>query len=85
MIKNKKAAEMSLNVIVVAAIVLIVLVVLTIAFTTKFGEFNNQVDDCESKGGTEMTEEQCKEKDGLVMGRITDDEGKYTGNVCCST
>lgn len=83
--QNKKAVEMSLNVIVVAAIVLIVLVVLTIAFTTRFGEFNKQVDDCEAKGGKKLSKSACIEQGGLVMFRIYNDEGEATDNYCCST
>ncbi|MGM5481858.1 MAG: hypothetical protein ACQESF_00200 [Nanobdellota archaeon] len=85
MINNKSAAEMSLNVIVVAAIVLIVLVVLTIAFTTKFGEFNKQVDDCNAKGGKEMTKQECLSEGGIVMFRIYNEEGDSTKMYCCST
>lgn len=81
---SKKGVEMSLNVIVVAALVLITLVVLTIAFTTKFGEFNKQVDDCKAKGGKEMTKEDCEEQDGLVTFRIYDDDDP-TGEYCCFT
>lgn len=76
---------MSLNVIVVAAIVLIVLVVLTISFTTRFGEFNKQVDDCQAKGGQEMSKSACINDGGLVMFRIYNDEGEPTDNYCCST
>jgi len=48
---NKKAQGISLNVIVIAAIALLVMVVLILVFTGKIGNFTSNVDVCENKGG----------------------------------
>ena len=47
----KKAQGISINVIVVAAIALLVLVVLSVVFLGRFGLFTKQSADCENKGG----------------------------------
>ncbi len=47
----KKAQGISINVIVVAAIALLVLVVLSVVFLGRFGLFTQQSADCENKGG----------------------------------
>lgn len=47
----KKAQGISINVIVVAAIALLVLVVLSVVFLGRFGIFTQQSADCENKGG----------------------------------
>ena len=49
---NKKAQGMSINVIIVAAIALLVLVILSVIFIGKIGIFSETVGDCESKGGS---------------------------------
>jgi hypothetical protein len=47
----KKGQGISINVIVIAAIALLVLVVLSIVFLGRFGVFTQQSGDCENKGG----------------------------------
>jgi hypothetical protein len=47
----KRAQGISINVIVVAAIALLVLVVLSVVFLGRFGNFTQQSGDCENKGG----------------------------------
>ncbi len=49
---NKKGAELSLNVIIIAALGLLVLVVLAIIFTGRTGIFVRESDKCDVKGGT---------------------------------
>ena len=46
-----RAQGISINVIVVAAIALLVLVVLSVVFLGRFGVFTSQSADCENKGG----------------------------------
>jgi hypothetical protein len=46
-----REGDVSLNVIVIAAISVIVLVVLVVIFSGKLGAFNQCVKDCYSKGG----------------------------------
>ena len=48
---NKKSQGLSLNTIIIAAIVLIVLVVLWAIFTGRMGGFSKSLNDCESRGG----------------------------------
>jgi len=49
---NKKAQGMSLNVIIIAALGLLVLVVLAIIFTGRTGVFVKETDKCDIKYGT---------------------------------
>lgn len=48
---DKKGVEISMNVIIVAAIGLLVLVVLSVIFLGKVGGFGRQVSDCAVQGG----------------------------------
>jgi hypothetical protein len=50
MVKMKKG-DLSLNTIVVAAIVLIVLVVMIVIFASNVGKFSKGLQDCVNKGG----------------------------------
>jgi len=47
----KNAQGISINVIIVAAIALLVLVVLSIIFMGRIGQFGTKVGECENKGG----------------------------------
>ena len=49
--KTLKRAELSINVIVIAAICLLVLAVLVVIFTTKMGDFVFGIKNCEAQGG----------------------------------
>jgi len=48
----KKKADISVNIIVIAAIGLLVLVVLSVIFISQLGQFGQKVGECENKGGT---------------------------------
>jgi len=48
---NKRAAELSLNVIIVAVIVIIVLVVVVIIFSGKINIFSKTTVSCQAQGG----------------------------------
>lgn len=48
---NKKAQGISVNVIIIAAIALLVLVILSVIFIGRIGIFSSQVGDCVNKGG----------------------------------
>jgi hypothetical protein len=50
-LRNKKGAELTLNVIVIAAIVLFVLVILLLIFTGRIKVFGEQSAKCETQGG----------------------------------
>lgn len=74
---------MSLNVIVMAAIVLLIMIVLTIAFTSRFSTFTQGVDECRNKGGEPMSRSDCSEEGGLIVANLDDEDGEDL--VCCST
>ncbi len=48
---NKKAQGISMNVIIIAAIALLVLVVLSVIFMGRSAQFSEQIAACESNGG----------------------------------
>ncbi len=48
---NKKAVELSMNVIIIAAIALLVLVILSAIFIGRMGFFGKSVGECSTQGG----------------------------------
>ena len=56
----KKGVELSLNAIIIAALVLTVLVVLIIVFTSEAGIFSKNVLTCEAKGGKCVPDNDCQ-------------------------
>lgn len=54
--KFKKAQGLSLNVIILAAIALLVLIILAVVFSSRMGKFSSGLEDCGSKGGTPVTQ-----------------------------
>ncbi len=85
---NKKGAELTLNVIVIAAIVLFVLVILLLIFTGRIGGFQTESGKCVTQGGT-CTLGACAENTRQV-GSLTCDlnnDGDFTttaaDGVCC--
>jgi hypothetical protein len=50
--KNKKGADLSMNLIIVAALALLVLVTVSLIFIGRTNTFNKQAKGCESAGGT---------------------------------
>ena len=49
---NRKAQGMPLNIIIIAAICLIVLVILTVIFIGRMGKTREEIDRCQTNGGT---------------------------------
>jgi FtsZ-interacting cell division protein ZipA len=49
---NKKAQGMSMNLIVVAAIALLVLIIVVAIFGSRMGKFAKNSDDCAAQGGS---------------------------------
>ena len=76
--KSKKAAELSLNVIIVSVLVLIVLVVLIVIFSGRMGSFVTNIENCESKGGVTSA---TSTKEGYACYSMVRSEG--TNNYCC--
>lgn len=86
---NKKGAELTLNVIVIAAIVLFVLVVLLLIFTGRIGGFNKESAKCENQGGA-CTLGSCQDN-ARQIGTLACDlngdgdskDGAGVDGVCC--
>ena len=85
MLRNRKAQGLSLNTIIIAAIVLVVLVVLFLIFTGRMGSFAVGVDnttksrDCLSLGYYPVNEDSCNIGDRYFLPV----EGLGPGQVCC--
>lgn len=87
MLKNKKAQGLSLNTVIIAAIVLIVLVILVMVFTGRMGFFTrglwNQTGGkvCAPPIGNPMLKEECPLHQRVL--------GKFSGlgdhQACCKT
>ena len=75
----KRKADLSINVIIVAALALIVFVVLAAMFTGKSRIFSSGLESCTSKQGT--CETSC---DGAIVSNTDCGKGKESGNpICC--
>lgn len=77
-----------MNVIVIAALVLIVLIVMTIIFTGKFGTFSRGINSCEDKGGHQESGNQansnCISQGGTPIGPYYNNKNERVPNaVCC--
>ena len=82
--KNKKGAELSLNVIIIAAIALIVLVILVLIFTGRIAIFRVGLEDCVAKGGTCRPD--CNPNEARLTGtncKPEASESRLQGNYCC--
>ncbi len=90
----KKAVELSLNTVIIAALVLIVLIVLIIIFTHYSGNLVQGLDDCKTKGANppsdcRPTASQCVQEGGIPSGQCiyySDSGQKITSSqsqVCC--
>lgn len=78
----KKSQGMPLNVIVIAALAILVLVVLSIILINYYGKGVNQLDSCTSQGG------QCCSSDDVKSGKYIilpagDCSGNSEGNTYC--
>jgi len=92
---SKRAVELSMTTIIVAAIALIVLVVIVIIFTGQSGKFRRGLDDCSARGGDKCTQTGplCVADGGIPAGNCVfydDKTGEKTtasreGWVCCVT
>ena len=78
MAKSNKAQGMSVNVIIIAALALIVFVVLAVLFTGKTKNFSQTIESCSSKGGQCLSKEQCGDQP-----KISNVKDCTTNQVCC--
>ena len=79
---DKKGAELPLNVIIIAILVMLVLVVVGVIFMGRLGFFSVQVSDCLSSPGVHMctTDSSCQTD---VDGNAITDFIKDTGGSSC--
>jgi hypothetical protein len=93
---SRKAVELSLNTVIVAAIVLLVLIVLILIFTGQMGKYTRGLNDCAKKGGGSdygdcKPSAACMDAGGIPSGDCifyNEDGSKRDGwqnnqNVCC--
>jgi len=92
---SRKAMELSLNTVVIAAIALLVLIVIVLVFTGQLGKYTRGINDCKSKGGEPLqcryTDAECMTNGGVPSGPCTfyDQDGKKdpsdsnSEKVCC--
>lgn len=79
----KKGQGLTMDVIIIAAISLVVLVVLIAIFTGRLGKFTEEIKDCAANGGSCQDETFCRDNDMAILpGKTTCDEGK---RCCIST
>ncbi len=88
--KIKKSQGLTLNTIIIAALVLIVLVILVLIFTGRMGITRQQVDDCVNNGG--VCQQECTGTYSRQVvyecdndGDGTTNEGSTIDGVCCLT
>ena len=77
---NKKAQGLSLNTIIIAALVIMVLIILGLVFMGRMGTFGQKQDSCIGKGGTCRTECAEGEMQSLLGGDCPEDD-----EYCCVT
>ena len=83
-LSSRKGQGLSMNVIIIAALALLVLVILSVLVIQSLkptGDANK----CESSGGQCLTQEQCSEDGGSVdrFKTCSEADGWDEGDVCC--
>ncbi len=63
----KKGQGLSMDVIIIAAISLVVLVVLIAIFTGRLGKFTAEIKDCQAQGGTCLSEADCRSQQMAIL------------------
>lgn len=77
---NKKG-DLSITVIIIAALALLVLVVLSIIFLGRTNIFVDNVSDCENNGGKCIDADSCTGDYSRIVDHVCDADSK----VCCLT
>jgi hypothetical protein len=77
----KKAQGISVNVIIIAAIALLVLVVLSVIFIGRMGNWGTNAADCKNKGGTCASGTTCPSGQTQYSG--FECTGTDKGKICC--
>ena len=76
--KSKKGMDMSLQTVVVAALVLLILVVLILVFTGQIGNFNKSLNACDEKGYTCTSGSRCGPEEQFYSYGCKDNQ------ICCA-
>jgi hypothetical protein len=77
---DKKGQGISMNVIIIAAIALLVLVVVAAIFLVNMGKVQPRVNECEPTYGTCVASGGCN--DGIILDKNCGDDEE--GPICCS-
>ena len=78
----RKGQGLPINVIIIAALLLVTLIVVLGIFTGKFGKFSRDVESCTIKGG--ICRDNCNEiNEKAIEGSCTDLTGKTSPNKKC--
>lgn len=83
MAKSKRAQGMPVNVIIIAAIALVVLFVLVALFTGKIRGLSQDLENCSTKQGRCARE--CEPNEAVASGKCSDAEEKEGKKKCCIT
>jgi len=78
--KSKKGAELAFNVIIIAAIGLLVLAVVLFIFVGKSGKISEGLDDCSAKRGTCEFSGECA---GAIISGTNCAEDFQPARICC--
>lgn len=76
-----KAQGLSLNVVVIAALGIIVLVILVIIFSGKADLFGKSLTNCQEKGGT--CSGSCGPEDYVIKNTNCNNDKDLTNDLCC--
>ena len=80
---NKKAQGLSLNMVIMAAIALIILVIIVAIFTGNLGKFGVGVSACSTKSGT--CKESCVDGETAIIAKCPEAGQDETLIKCCVT
>lgn len=81
----KKGQGLTMDVIIIAAISLVVLVVLIAIFTGRLGRFTSEIKDCAAQGGSCMAEEDCRAQSMAILPGKTNCDETAASKCCIST
>jgi len=78
---DKKAVELSINIIILIVIGLIILIVVSVMFASQAGNYGKALNDCKSKGGTCASK--CDPGFAAFLNTNCNADGKGTNDLCC--
>jgi len=81
--QSRKSQGMPINVIIIAALALMVLVILAFFFSGKIGSISGEIDSCEAKQG-KCQPNVCGPNQAQITGKCKNKDNKDEG-YCCAT